>query len=100
MKGKRSFEPGDMVASFTGEQGMVLSLKEYSMIRERLREGRRPGHYFAPGCCRSPDYITCMPVLFDDSTFDLMRVMNVRRIQYPGREKRAHIRGILDDYCV
>lgn len=99
MKGKRTFEPGDIVATFTGQEGMVISEEEYTMIRGRLREGRRPGHYFAPGCCSSPDYVTRMPVLFSDSTFDVMRAMNVRKVQDPAGEKRAHIQGILGDHC-
>lgn len=94
---KRVFEPGDMVKSFTGEAGVVISGEEYAKIRSSLKEGKRPGHYFAPGCCHNPDYITQIPVLFEDGKYDVMRPMNIRKARDLPGEKRAYIRGLIDE---
>jgi hypothetical protein len=75
---KRLFEPGDLVASFTGDVGVVVSKGTLQDLRARFREGNRPGHFFAPGCCQNPDYLTQVPVFFEDGTFDVMRAMNIR----------------------
>jgi hypothetical protein len=96
MNHRRMFEPGDMVATFTGQAGMVISLEAYEKAKEKLEEGRRPGHYFAPGCCQNPDYVTQVPVLFEDGTYDVMRAMNLKQAATLSSEKRARVRGILD----
>jgi len=67
------------VASFAGQIGLVLSLEEFEQVKARFREGRRPGHYFAPGCCANPDYVTQVPVFFEDGTYDVMKAMNIRK---------------------
>jgi hypothetical protein len=79
MESRRLYEPGDQVQDFTGVPGRVLSPEELSQVRSSLPEGKRPGHYFAPGCCANPDYVTQVPVLFEDGTYDIMRAMNIRR---------------------
>jgi len=76
---KRLFEPGDVVTSFTGQEGLVVSEEDFETVRSRFKEGRRPGHFFAPGCCHNPDYVTQVPVLFEDGTYDVMRAQNIRR---------------------
>jgi hypothetical protein len=76
---RRLYKPGDRVTDFAGVGGRVLSSEELAQVRVRLPEGKRPGHYFAPGCCAHPDYVTQIPVLFDDGTYDVMRAMNVKR---------------------
>ena len=76
---KRLFEPGDMVTSFAGQLGLVISEEHFETVRARFKEGRRPGHFFAPGCCHNPDYVTQVPVLFEDGTYDVMRSQNIRR---------------------
>jgi hypothetical protein len=76
---KRLFEPGDMVKSFTGHVGIVVSGEDFEKVRVQFKEGRRPGHFFAPGCCHNPDYVTQVPVLFEDGTYDVMRSQNIRR---------------------
>jgi hypothetical protein len=76
---KRLFEPGDMVSTFTGQVGMVISTEALAMVRTRFKEGRRPGYYFAQGCCQNPDYLTQIPVFFEDGTFDVMRSMNIKK---------------------
>jgi hypothetical protein len=96
MERKRAFEPGDMVVSFTGQAGMVISEEAYLDIKSRLKEGRKPGHYFSPGCCQHPDYVTQVPVLFEDATWDVMRAMNIRKAPNLSGEKRSHIQGIID----
>ena len=94
---RKLFKPGDMVSTFTGQAGMVISEEIYSNIRKRLKEGRRPGHYFAPGCCQNPDYVIQVPVLFEDATWDVMRAMNIKRTPNLPEEKISHIQGIIDE---
>ena len=94
---KKLFEPGDMVSTFTGQTGMVISKEIYSNIRKRLKEGRRPGHYFAPGCCQNPDYVIQVPVLFEDATWDVMRAMNIKMAPNLPEEKIFHIQSIIDE---
>ena len=88
MKKKRLFEPGDMVSTFTGLVGMVISTEDLTRTRNRFKEGRRPGYYFAQGCCQNPDYLTQVPVFFEDGTFDVMRSMNIKkRVDLPEEAK-------------
>ena len=97
MDRKKAYEPGDMVATFTGQAGIVVSEEEYSRIRVRIEQGKRPGHYFAPGCCSHPDYITQIPVLFEDGKYDIMRPMNIRKaMALPGGKKMLIQRMIKD----
>jgi len=91
LQDRRLFEPGDLVASFAGQIGLVLSLEEFEQAKARFREGRRPGHYFAPGCCANPDYVTQVPVFFEDGTYDVMKAMNIRRRKDIPEEKRSQI---------
>jgi len=67
------------VSTFTGQVGMVISTEALAMVRTRFKEGRRPGYYFAQGCCQNPDYLTQIPVFFEDGTFDVMRSMNIKK---------------------
>lgn len=97
METERAFEPGNMVSTFTRQVGMVLSRKDYGKIRDTLKEKKRPGHYFAPGCCTHPDYVIQVPVLFEDGTYDVMRSLNIKRIPDTPPEKKAHIQSIIDD---
>ena len=76
---KRVFDPGAAVLDFQGQCGRVLSPAEYQNVKSRYPEGRRPGSFFAPGCCPKPDYLTQVPVLFEDGTFDVMKAMNLRK---------------------
>lgn len=87
LKERRLFEPGDLVASFAGQIGQVLSPEEFERAKARFREGGRPGRFFAPGCCANPDYVTQVPVLFEDGTYDVMKAMNLRkRKDVPGEK--------------
>jgi hypothetical protein len=95
MQGRRLYEPGHFVVSFAGQFGLVMSLEEFQQAKARLKEGRRPGHYFAPGCCAHPDYVTQVPVLFEDGTYDVMRAMNLRKKKDVPEERREWIRGLL-----
>ncbi|MFO7737333.1 MAG: hypothetical protein R6V46_02560 [Desulfatiglandaceae bacterium] len=97
MERKRMFEPGDLVTSLTGQVGMVVSEKEFSDLRKNLKEGRRPGHYFAPGCCQHPDYIIQVPVLFEDATWDVMRALNIKKASKPSEKTKSHIQRIQKD---
>jgi hypothetical protein len=91
----RLFEPGDLVASFTGDVGVVVSKKTLQDLRARFREGNRPGHFFAPGCCQNPDYLTQVPVFFEDGTFDVMRAMNIKRRKDLPEAKRKELEGVI-----
>ena len=97
MKRKRLFEIGDTVATFTGQAGMVISAEVFAKIRSSLKEGKRPGHYFAPGCCHNPDYVIQIPVLFEDGTYDVMRAMNIKRADGLPEEKRLYLLNLIDD---
>ncbi len=97
MERKKAFEPGDMVADFTGQVGMVISEEAFVNIRKNLKEKKRPGYYFAPGCCTHPDYVIQVPVLFEDGTYDVMRAMHIKRAPDAPADKRAQVQGIIDD---
>ncbi len=92
---KRIFEPGDFVSTPTGHNGLVISDQELQVVRQKYKEGHRPGRYFAPGCCQRPDYVIQIPVLFEDKTFDVMRAMNIRRASDLSAEKQLHLKGLL-----
>ncbi|MBW1613225.1 MAG: hypothetical protein JRJ57_04480 [Deltaproteobacteria bacterium] len=47
MEKKTLFEPGDLVKSFTGQHGLVISTETLDKIRDKVKQGRRPGHFFA-----------------------------------------------------
>lgn len=96
MEKKRLYEPGDMVSTFTGQVGMVISKATLAMARARFKEGRRPGYYFAQGCCQNPDYLTQVPVFFEDGTFDVMRAMNIRKRSDLLEEKRSEIQKMIE----
>lgn len=93
---KRTFEPGDMVTTFTGQVGMVISIGTLATVKTRFKEGRRPGYYFAPGCCHNPDYITQVPVFFEDGTFDVMRARNIKKKSDLPEEERAKIQKLME----
>ena len=97
MERKRTFEPGNMVATFTGEAGMVLSETAFLKATNHLKEGWRPGHFFAPGCCHNPDYVTQVPVLFEDGRYDVMRSMNIKRAPDLPPEKQKLLQRIIHD---
>ena len=96
MKEKRLFEPGDMVFTFTGQVGMVISKEALAMVRTRFKEGRRPGYYFAQGCCQNPDYLTQVPVFFEDGTFDVMRSMNIKKRADLPEETKSTIQEMME----
>jgi hypothetical protein len=95
VKRKRLFEPGDMVSTFTGQVGMVITTEVLAMVRPRFKEGRRPGYYFAQGCCQNPDYLTQIPVFFEDGTFDVMRSMNIKKRPDLPEETKSKIQEML-----
>ena len=97
MEGKRLFEAGDWVDTFTGEIGRVISLAALDRIRDRFKEGHRPGYYFSPGCCHNPDYVTQIPVFFEDGTFDVMRAINIRKKTDIPEEKRQQIQRMMQE---
>ena len=97
MERKRLFEAGDTVATFTGQAGIVISEEVFAKISKNLKEGRRPGHYFAPGCCHNPDYVIQVPVLFEDGTYDVMRAMNIKKAPDLPEEKKLYLLKLIDD---
>jgi hypothetical protein len=92
------FEPKDVVMSFTGQKGLIISRKDYEQIRVKARRGNKPGHFFAPGCCDSIDYVQHVPVFFEDGTYDIMKSMNVRNLEGDTREERAKLETMLNKY--
>jgi hypothetical protein len=92
---RRLYEPSHLVAAINGQVGIVLSETGYAKAKEVLKESRRAGSYFAPGCCANPDYITQVPVLFEDGTFDVMRSLNIRKIKEVPPEKRSRLDSLI-----
>ena len=92
---KRLFDPGQMVVAFNGRAGVVMSRDMHDKARKILREGGRPGRYSAPGCCRRPDYVTQVPVLFEDGAYDVMRPMNIKKKPDMSEEKKLAIEEII-----
>ena len=95
MEKKRLFEPGDMVTTFTGQAGIVISTESLAKAKALFKEGRRPGHYFAPGCCHNPDFVTQVPVLFEDGTFDVMRSVNIKKKSDLPERKKSELQNLL-----
>ena len=95
MEKKRLFDSGQMVIAFNGQAGMVMSREMYNRAQKALSEGKRAGRFFAPGCCHNPDYITQVPVLFEDGSYDVMRSMNIKKKPEIPEEKRLLIQGII-----
>ncbi len=77
---KTLFKAGEFVRSVAGALGVVITPEMYAKARSLLREGRKLGHFFSPGCCAHPDYLTQVPVLFEDNSFDVMRSSAVKKI--------------------
>ena len=92
---KRSFEPGEFVKLFNGQVGIVLDPQNYQMALKKLKQGNKPGRYFVPGCCQHPDYIIQIPVLFEDGTYDIIRAMNIKRIEDLPAEKEKKIQSYI-----
>jgi hypothetical protein len=95
MERKRLFEPGEVVVTFRGEAGLVLSEEAFSTVKGHFKEGKRAGRFFAAGCCHRPDYVTQVPVLFENGTFDVMRSMNLKKMPEPTGEKKRNLEGLL-----
>ena len=92
---KRLYEPGDLVMSLTGEVGIVIPIEKMQKVTARFKEGRKIGRFFSPGCCPSPDYVTQVPVFFEDGTFNVMRSMNLKRgIDLPAEKKEDLIKAM------
>ena len=94
---KTLFEPGDLVKSFTGKHGLVISTEALYKIKRKVTESRRPGHFFAAGCPESIDYLLKVPVFFEDGTYDIMKPMNIKRIKENLEEKREKLKEMLQN---
>jgi len=97
MEKKTLFEPGDLVKSFTGQYGLVISTKTLDKIRGNFKQGRRPGHFFAAGCPNSIDYLLKVPVFFEDGTYDIMKPMNIRSTKEDLKEKMSKLEEMLEN---
>jgi hypothetical protein len=95
MEKKTLFEPGDLVKSFTGQHGLVISTKTLDKIRSTVKQGRRPGHFFAAGCPENVDYLLKVPVFFEDGTYDIMKPMNIKKTEEDLEEKRSKLEEML-----
>ena len=95
MEKRRLFDSGQMVMAFNGQGGMVMGREMYNRAQKALSEGKRAGRFFAPGCCHNPDYITQVPVLFEDGSYDVMRSMNIKKKPEISEEKKLLIQGII-----
>ena len=95
MEKKTTFKPGDLVRSFTGHVGLVLSKKAFESIKGKVSKGRKPGYFFAPGCCENIDYLVQVPVFFEDGTYDIMKSMNIQAIPEDSGGKRSKLEGMI-----
>jgi len=95
MEKKTLFEPGDLVKSFTGQHGLVISQKTLDRIKDKVKQGRRPGYFFAAGCCDSVDYLLKVPVFFEDGTYDIMKPMNIKKANEGSEEKKLKLEEML-----
>ena len=89
------FEPGDVVRSFSGHKGLIISRKNCEKIRAKVRQGSKPGHFFAPKCCDNIDYVQHVPVFFEDGTYDIMKSMNIGNLEGDPKEERAKLETML-----
>ena len=96
MEKKTLFEPGDLVKSFTGQHGLVISQNTLDRIRDKVKQGRRPGYFFAAGCCDSVDYLLKVPVFFEDGTYDIMKPMNIKKASQGSEEKKSKLEKMLE----
>ena len=92
------FETGDVVRSFTGHKGLIISKKDYEEIRGKVKQGNKPGHFFAPGCCENIDYVQHVPVFFEDGTYDTMKSMNIRNLEGDPKKERAKLETMLKQH--
>lgn len=97
MEKKSLFKPGDVVRSFTGHFGLVISQQTLADIKEKVQQGRRPGHFFAMGCPENIDYLLQVPVFFEDGTYDIMKPMNIKAVPKESEEKRSKLEDMLRD---
>lgn len=92
----KPFEAGDFVTSSSGESGLVLSPQSLAQVARRLPRARRPGHFFALGCCARPDFVTQIPVLFADGSYDVMRSTHLKKDRSPSEEIRCRLARLLE----
>ncbi|MBW2332091.1 MAG: hypothetical protein JRF08_01135 [Deltaproteobacteria bacterium] len=64
-------------------------------IRDKVKQGRRPGHFFAAGCPENIDYLLQVPVFFEDGTYDIMKPMNIKRTNKDIEIKRVKLEEML-----
>jgi len=95
MQKKTLFEPGDLVRSFTGDFGLVISRQTFGRIKETVSRGRRPGHFFAAGCADIVDYLLQVPVFFEDGTYDIMKAMNIKTVKEDQKQRRQKLEETL-----
>jgi hypothetical protein len=95
MEKKALFQPGDLVRSFTGHVGLVISQQTFERIKETVSRGRRPGHFFAQGCPENIDYLVQVPVFFEDGTYDIMKSMNIKAVPQDSGERRPRLEEML-----
>jgi hypothetical protein len=98
MQRRALFEPGDLVKTFTGECGLVISRATLEKMIGAIRQGRRPGCFFAQGSCENIDYLTQVPVFFEDGTYDIMKSMNIKKAAQAEEDKRAKLETMIEDF--
>ncbi len=98
MQRRAFFAPGDLVKTFTGECGLVISRATLERMIGAIRQGRRPGYFFAQGCCENIDYLTQVPVFFEDGTYDIMKAMNIKKAAQGEVDKRVKLEAMLRDF--
>lgn len=95
MEKKTLFEPGNVVKSFTGQYGLVISMETLGKIKGKVKQGKRPGHFFAAGCADNIDYLLQVPVFFEDGAYDIMKPVNIRKIGEDNGENKSRLENML-----
>jgi len=95
MEKRALFEPGDLIKTFTGDFGLVISGATFERIKRKVKQGRKPGHFFAAGCPENIDYLLKVPVFFEDGTYDIMKSMNIRKATEDCERKRSEVEEML-----
>lgn len=98
MERRALFAPGDLVKTLIGEWGLVISRATVERMIGAIRQGRRPGHFFAQGCCENIDYLTQVPVFFEDGTYDIMKSMNIKKAGPGEVDKRGKLEAMVKDF--
>ncbi|MFN3534832.1 MAG: hypothetical protein ACK4WB_05520 [Desulfatiglandales bacterium] len=85
---RQLFKEGETVSDPKGVKGIVLSRRVLEKLQGKMRLRNRAGAFFSVGCCPVPDYISKIPVLFEDQGISIMKSTGIRKIEEDGLKER------------